>query len=284
MNNVWLPVIFLFLSQAVLAQDYHPSETKIGKQEREELRERIKQEHAYFDSLYRARKLDSLEYLLSYHNTDTASYAGFTLYFEHVPGDYEKLLNELSANGFDTSEGASAFGYGFTFKKRRFVHELNFGFIWGDEMKSDNHETVKITGTNISYLFGFDLLNTTHFSVFPFINLHYQGVMLEYTRKPAGGQSFDNFLDVPAGVNHLDLRKNALRIGVGGEIDYYFTDSNRAGGIILGFRYGVNETLTEGKYKAEKQKINYDPEITLRNSYFALVLRFYGRTTFRSKR
>lgn len=284
MSRLFAFVILLCISHLGLAQSGSPYyNTKISQYEREELLEKIRAEREYLDSVYYARKLDSLERLYAYNITDTSSYLAFLLHFEHVPGEYNKLLTELLANGFDTSEGASAFGYGFTFKKRRFIHELDFNLIWGDKMKSHDGETVQITGTNIIYLLGFDLLNTTHFSLFPFVNLHYQGVSLEYIRNPQTGQSFNNFLDVPAGINHIDLRKDALRIGFGGEIDYYFTQSNRGGGIILGFRYGVNKTLTEGKYKSDKKAINYDPEITLRDSYFSIVLRLYGRTMFRYK-
>lgn len=285
-NSLHLLIVYLFLAHLSSAQDYQEynfSGSNTSKQEREELLAKLKREHEYLDSLRQLRNLDSLEQRFAYINTDTASYFGMTFFFEHVPGEYDKLLDELSDNGFNTSEGASAFGYGFTLKKRRFIHELNVGFIWGDKMYSDNREEVQITGSNVSYLFGFDLLNTRKLSLFPFVTILHQGVSLEYTRKPEGGQTHDNFLDVPANVNHLELRKNALRLGFGGEIDYYFPKSNREGGVIFGFRYGMNYTAAEGNYKSERRNVGYDPDITLRDSYFAFVLKFYGRLTFRTK-
>jgi|GEM_PF-1575686 hypothetical protein len=280
MNKLFLLTAFFFISQSVLAQDYDFTGIKADKEERYELLEKIKREREYLDSLSYVRKLDSLGRLFDYVNTDTSSYLAFSVHVEHVPGEYDKLLNELSANGFNTSEGAIAFGYGFTLKKRRFIHEFDFNIIWGDKMKSDNREVVQVSGVNVSYIFGFDLLNTSKFSLFPFVTVHYQGTELEYTRNPASGQSYDNLLDLPADISHIALRKGAFRVGFGGEIDYYISKSNRAGGIILGFRYGMNQTVSEGNYKSEKHEVDYDPEITLRDSYFGLVIKFYGRTSF----
>lgn len=282
-NNVGLLIVFLFATHLAFGQEYDFSAAKANKQERDELLERIKHERAYLDSLYQIQKLDSLEQLYNYLNIDTCSYLSFNLHFEHVPGEYDKLLNELSANGFNTSEGASAFGYGITWKKRRFIHQFDFIAIWGDKMHSDNREIVQIRGTNFAYLFGFDLLNTSKFSFYPFVNIQFQDVSLKYSKKQESGQTHDNFLDLPANVNQLELTKNALRVGFGGELDYYFPKSNRLDGIILGFRYGMNYTAAEGNYKSEKRNVGYDPEIILRDSYFAFVIKFYGRTSFHTK-
>lgn len=280
----YLVFFFVFISQLCFCQDYDFSGAKSTAADREALLEKIKQERLYFDSIYMARKLDSLELRYNFINTDTSSYFAFTLYLEHIPGDYGQLLQELQANGFDTSEGATGFGYGFTVKKRRLIHEFVFNIMWGDKMKSSDNETVQVRGASfLSYMFGFDLLNSSKFSLYPFVTLSHQSSELQYKRDNSGGVSYNNFLDIPTDVSEITIRNNMLRAGFGGELDYYLPKSNRKGGVIIGFRYGVNTTLVEGSYKFDDEKIDYDPKISLRDSYFTFVIRFYGRTPFKDE-
>lgn len=260
-------------------KDYNFKNAKTGKAQTDSLLILIQKERAHIDSIYYAHKMDSLEMLFHHINTDTVSYTALTLTLEYVEAEYEKLLDDLIAHGFnEVGSGASGFGYGVTFKRKRFIHEFTFNILFGKKMKSENHEEVKVSGINLfNYVFGFDLLNTPRVNLFPFVGLNHQFTALQYKRNDSGGNTYSSLFEIPNDVDDIDIEKSMLRFTFGGELDYHVSFSSHSGGIIFGVRYGLNTTLVEGSYKADKEKINYDPEISLRNSYVTFLLKIYGR-------
>jgi hypothetical protein len=259
-------------------KDYDFSKINPNAIDQQELQQKIINEQARLDSLY-ALRMDSLQQLMNYVSADTTGgYTGGMLTLVYMPGDYQTLIKDLQSNGFnDVSEGAFGFGYGFTFKHKRFIHDFLFSYYWGGKMKSETNEVVKLSGGNIiNYTFGFDIVNLRRLNLSPFIGLNHQMTSIRYQRNNSGGNTYSSLLDIPADVDEVDIEKHALRFSFGGELDYHIVHNKRAGGIILGFRYGMNKTIAEGSYKAEKRKINYDPEIDLKSSFAEFVIKFYS--------
>lgn len=289
MSRLFYSLLLILFCYTLAAQipykSYNFHNPKTGKVAVDSIIGKLKKERAYQDSIYYTRKIDSLELLFNHINTDTIGYNALTLSLEYVSAEYDKLLDDLLANGFsDVGSGATAFGYGFTLKRKRFIHEYTFNIIFGHKMKSDNkNEEVNVTGLNLlNYVFGFDVLNAKRVNLFPFIGINHQFTTLQYKKNYTSG-SYTSLFDIGNDAADIDIEKSSLRFTLGAEFDYHVSFSERQGGIILGVRYGINNTLTEGPYKVDHKKVDYDPEISLRDTYVTFLLKIYGRRQYKVK-
>lgn len=283
-NKSFTLVLLLLIGGNAICQtvyrdkDYNFSKVNPQRIDPEALRKKIADEQARIDSLY-ALRMDSLQQLYSYVTADTTGgYAGLILTLVYVPGDYDKLIKDLQANGFgNSSEGAVGFGYGLTFKHKRFIHDFLFSFYWGGKMKSETNEVVKISGGNLlNYTLGFDILNFKRLNLSPFVGLNHQMTSIRYQRNDSGKTTYSSLLDIADDVNDVDIDRHALRFSFGGQLEYHVSYEKRAGGIILGVRYGMNKTIAEGSFKAEGRKINYDPKVDLKSTFAEFVIKFYS--------
>jgi hypothetical protein len=283
--NKWLFcfVLFIALFSQVAAQErfrlYKPrdfSKLDTTTIDVSDLRAELRAARATWDSLYIAR-VDSLQQLLDYLSEDHTGYAGISYALVYVPEDYNKLLNDLSGNGFDTGSG-DAFGFAASgvWKKKRFIHGWGASFFLGSKMKPETNEWVRVSGGNFfNYTFGFDILGLKRVNLYPFIGLNHQLTSIRYKRNASGGNNYASLLDISADVNDVRIKKHELRFTFGGELDVYVMNE-RAMGIIIGVRYGMNKTLLEGDYKVEHRSINYNPGVDLKSSYVELVLKLFG--------
>jgi hypothetical protein len=143
-------------------------------------------------------------------------------------------------------------------------------------MKPETNEWVQVSGGNFfSYTVGFDVLGFKRFNLYPFIGLNHQLTSIRYKRNASGGNDYESLLDISADVNDVRIKKHDLRFAFGGELDVHVMQE-RYMGIIVGLRYGINKTLLEGNYKAEKRTIDYNPKVDLKSSYIELVVKFFG--------
>lgn len=242
------------------------------------LRDKIVKNREKLDSIYQVNKMDSLELLYTYLNTNTTNYSAVTLSSEYISTHYNDLAIELQNNGFDAlSDGIATISYGFTFKRKRCLHEylINIGFANKSIL---NNVYVKVSGLNIlNYTFGFDILNLKRFQFYPLIGISQQFTDIAFINKPTNTQYISLF-EIGNQTNDISLQKNSWKVVGGVELDYHIKYSERSNGIIVALRYGLTNTINEGKYKLNKVKVDYEPHVALRDSYLSLVIKFYTRT------
>lgn len=260
----------------------HVNEREIDMQQ---LRDVVIREHQYLDSIYQARKADSLELLYRHLITSTSSYNSFTLSSEYVSTEYNGLAEELAVNGFDPMpENLFSWGYGFTFKRNRFLHEYMLNIFIG-RTSSLNDQTVKVTGGNLlNYTFGYDILNQRRFQFYPFLGISQQFTEIEVTNESDATASTDGLFNLAQETNEFSVTSDSWKIAAGFEFDYHLKYSARTSGIIIGYRYGITSTFAEGKYKTNGTTLDYDPDVQLRHWYSAIVVKIYGRSMKRVDR
>lgn len=258
-------------------KEYDFSKVDTTKINRAELRKQLLQIRKEIDSVYVTR-VDSLQQLSDYLQTRENDYAGILFSIFYSPGDYQELLNDLEDNGFDGSTDYSVgLTYGTTTKYNRFIHDFTVSLFWGEKMESESQERVRVWGANFfAYNFGFDLLNFERVNLFPFVGLNHQLTVIRYKRTGQSG-NYSSLLDIPDDVDLIRIRKHALRFSAGAEFDVYLV-KNKGVNCILGLRYGINQTLLESDFRAERSSIGYDPKVDLKSSVFEIVLRVTSPT------
>jgi hypothetical protein len=239
----------------------------------------IRKQRAYLDSIYFQLKVDSLELLYRHVAADTKGYNSFFLFGGRVSAAYDQLLRQLQANGFtELEEGVGVVGYGFSIKRKRFVHDGYFGIFTSSWMKGGNDERVKVAGGNaLNYSIGFDLVGHPVFQLYAFAGASLRITSLQYERNGYINLPVSNPFVFAGSTSEFFVSKTDFVLNYGGEADIHVQLAERGSGVILGVRAGLMSPMATGQYKANGVVSGYKPDIKLSDSYLQIVLKFYTR-------
>ena len=105
------------------------------------------------------------------------------------------------------------------------------------------------------------------------INQQFTKIMVE--RSNQGNEPLANSLgSITQEYNETRIRKSTWNASAAIELDYRAAYEPRVGGVIIGLRYGMVKSINEGDYKVNRDEVNYDPNISLRDSHFSVVFKF----------
>lgn len=280
---------FLSLSPLAVLAQYSPSlpdkqyQVNINPKtvNQSKLTSEMQRNYARLDSMYYSMKMDSLEAVYEHIFKDTVSYSAFTLVYGQVLGDMDGLNNELTAAGFPSmNNNFHTFGYFFSFKRGRWLHEPLFLLSAPNSSKADAYE-VSVSGGHLSYALGYDILPLERLQLYPMAGLGLQFTTLNLDRiSTSGAQTLPEAL---ASLDYAYFTKTELSAFAGAQLDYHLLYSKRKGGIILGLRYTQNFSLTSGSFKDKNtDKTAYQPKVSLSDgSHILGLLKFYGRIKYR---
>ncbi len=223
------------------------------------------------------KRADSLRALYNYVNADEKDYMGGILSVEYITTDLKTFNAELAANDLNrlADDGLIAVSYGMTSLRKRFLLEYYFSVFFNDAEKTNNVK-VKVGGVSlVNFHVGFDVLNQKRWSLIPMIGINQQFTKITVERSHDGAPPLPNSLgSIVQEHNETRIRKSTWNASGAIELDYRAAYEPRVGGVILGLRYGMVKSIRDGEYKINRDEVNYDPKISLRDSYFSVVFKF----------
>lgn len=279
-----LAIILMLLSVSpVFAQRFHEPIYDFSGVDRktvdqQKLREQIRRNRERVDSLYQASKLDSLYQLSQHVERNPGDYEAITFLVDLMNLDYGRLRQELVNAGFDDVGATSvipSIGLGFTNRKKRWVVEYNLNIFIGNK-KTSAGRSVKVDGASLLNLYlGYDVLNTRRVALYPLVGINQQYTEIHLEREPTSALTFPGLFTVEDEFSNLLIRKNSWRAGPAIELDFRLGPLSNRAGFTVGVRYGLNYTLHDGPYKVNGNKIDYDPGIDIRSSYFSIIAKLF---------
>jgi hypothetical protein len=223
------------------------------------------------------KRADSLRALYNYANADEKDYMGVMLSFDYITTDLKTFNAELAADNLNqlSDDGLISVSYGMTSLRKRFLFEYYFSVFFNDAAKTNNVK-VKVGGVSlVNFHVGFDVLNQRRWSLIPMIGVNQQFTKIMVERSNQGNEPLPNSLGtVTQEYNDTRIRKSTWNASAAIELDYRASYEPRVGGVILGLRYGMLKSIRDGEYKVNRDEVNYDPKISLRDSYFSVVFKF----------
>ena len=225
------------------------------------------------------KRADSLRALYNYVNADEKDYMGVIFSADYITTDLKTFNAELAANNLNQlrDEGLISLSYGMTSLKKRFLFEYYASVFFNDVAKTNNVK-VKVGGVSlVNFHVGFDVLNQRRWSLIPMIGINQQFTKIMVERSNQGNEPLPNSLaSVTQEYSDTRIRKSTWNASGAIELDYRAAYEPRVGGVILGLRYGMVKSIRDGEYKVNRDEVNYDPKISLRDSYFSVVFKFVG--------
>jgi hypothetical protein len=223
------------------------------------------------------KRADSLRALYNYVNADEKNYKGAILSVDYITTDLKTFNAELAANNLNqlSDDGLISVSYGMTSLMKRFLLEYYFSVFFNKTAKTDNVR-VKVGGVSlVNFHVGFDVLNQKRWSLIPMIGINQQFTKIKVERTDDGLLPAPNSLgSITQEYHDTRIRKSTWNASGAIELDYRASYEPRVGGVIIGLRYGMVKSINEGDYKVDRDEVNYDPKISLRDSYFSVVFKF----------
>jgi hypothetical protein len=220
---------------------------------------------------------DSLRALYNYINADEKNYTGAIFSVDYITTDLKTINAELAANNLNqlSDDGLISVSYGMTSLMKRFLLEYYFSVFFNKTAKTDNVR-VKVGGVSlVNFHVGFDVLNTKRWSLIPMIGVNQQFTKIRVERTDDGLLPAPNSLgSISQEYHDTRIRKSTWNASGAIELDYRAAYEPRVGGVIIGLRYGMVKSINEGEYKVDRDEVNYDPKIALRDQYFSVVFKF----------
>ena len=234
--------------------------------------------HRQIDSLYRTSGIDSLAQLSSYASVRqyTPRYVAFLVGYESGMASLSSLNSGLETLGLhQVSETFSGIPWGFAFRGN---HLLWTYTVTPSFNKTTSNQDFKIKASSVAMEMniGYDVINARRFQLYPQVGLSLQYLDLTVLRKA----SLDDIQDVNDLVfksSSVNLSRATCMLSYGLEADYHVKYSEGGAGIIVGLRYGMTTDLVEGKFKIDRQKSAFTLDDRMRESYFSVVVKVYGK-------
>lgn len=223
------------------------------------------------------KRADSLRALYNYVNADEQDYMGAILSVDYITTDLKTFNAELAANNLNQlrDEGLISVSYGMTSLRKRFLFEY-YASVFFNEAAKTNNVKVKVGGVSlVNFHVGFDVLNQKRWSLIPMIGVNQQFTKIMVEHSNQGNEPLPTSLDnVAEEYNETRIRRSIWNASGAIELDYRASYEPRVGGVIIGLRYGMVKSIREGEYKVNRDEVNYDPKISLRDSYVSVVFKF----------
>lgn len=206
-------------------------------------------------------------------------YIGLT----YLKADLESLnaILKSGANLGSISEDFLSLEYGFDFKGKRIINDLQIGLVFpnkvtlenGSGTGSDEEVEVGVSGGNFNWHIGYDIVNRAPIQFYPMLGLSLQplSVNIDFTD--------NNVNDLPSVfTNQRNVHINKLNLGLdlGAKLDFRLGKPKSGGsGAILSLQGGYSTPIAEGHTKVNKEKTYLDIPMALRNTYLGISVKFY---------
>ncbi len=232
---------------------------------------------------------DSLEALYDYLSKDTStSYNAYSFFAGQYHSGLSGINQSLAASGWpklkDVSYHFTNF-LDFTWKRNRHINDV---FIAVGNPVTATKGDVSITysySSLLNYTYGYCFLDSKRFQFFPFAGLGYQNSNLIFSNSSQqlfdlGKGLYDTLLKATAvnkrGVEYKFNRRDIV-LSYGVEFDFHVIYSKRKTGFILGVRGGKTQILLGNGWQVDGRRYSQIKNINVRDYYFDVVLRIYGR-------
>ena len=264
------------------------------------LRARLDSISRYNDSLLRiikraniAIRSDSLASLYNYIQKDRSKNYNswnFSVAQNHATGgSLDDLLEKYGLPDFQKVSYDFSALLSFSWKRRRYVHELFMVIGVGRNNRNDKADFFYNAHRPINYSFGYSVLNTRLLDIFPFAGLSYQSSQLYFNDRTVDGfspqasaDSSLNRLFLSRNGSDFRIKNNQIVLDYGAEIDFHVVYSRAKTGMILGMRAGRTLPLVSSGWRSGDFRYSQLRDVRLKEYYFSFVIKIYWRRSLES--
>ena len=204
------------------------------------------------------------------------NYEGQTFFFNVLHSNYNQFNNSIILSGFDKLKPISyGFGFGYNSKFKHVISDFALSAAFQNTSKKGD-ETISSALFNILFDMGYDVLNSSNVSVYPYAGLSARFSVLSYANKGTVNPSYNNISDLllnSENVNTASIRLG-YQVGVGLDVAVsHKKDGNRS--LLLFVKAGVNQPFAKDKFKI--QNITYNPQINKGDWMLSVGIKFVSR-------
>jgi len=209
--------------------------------------------------------------------TSSDSYHGFILSTHVAKANFNRLNEDLHANGFPSiSKPMWMIGYGFSFKKNRRIFDLNVVGFGLPVTSSKDGETLSVSFTSfLEFIWGYDVLKSNRVNLYPYAGVGLRNTTLKYETPVQANAAPTGIFDVVQ--NNRSFREFVNEIGyqAGLGFEYVVSGSKKPGGIILFLKGGLQRAFKSKPIKIEGRA--FDLRLEPGSMIFEAGFKFFGR-------
>lgn len=185
------------------------------------------------------------------HLKHSNDYTSFTLFFDVFGADYRQLNNMLARDGFPAlEETGGRFGFGTSHKIGRVMVDMYFIVAGFSNKSQKGNEKISTSFSNVFQCdFGYDLLKSKIFSLYPYGGLALRISTLKYEEKGVHNPNYTSIADMVIGGKSMSMESTRIgyQLGVGFDLNLW-QNKERTTRNILFIKGGMNRPMWKDKF------------------------------------